>query len=151
MEKKMVNVRDMALYFDGSRLHFGEVQTNEDGARVFVNKEQNFAVWLDEENTNADFRLNRSSVMILREAIDGNAYGEDRNRGLENAGLDEMENQFINKLYELGTMEYKKFYNAVSILDQKISTRLRSLQAEGYFLKEYAHISELAGEGIAEQ
>lgn len=151
MEKKMVNVRDMALYFDGANLYFGEVQSNKYDERVFVNQEQSFGVWLNKENTNVDFVLGKPAVMILREAIEENAYGEDRNLGLENAGLDEMENQYINKMYQIGEMEYSKFYKAVLVLGQKISTRLRSFKAQMDFMDEYSHITEMAKEDTVEQ
>ena len=144
MEKKMVNVKDMSLYFDGSQLFFGVVQESKDGQRVFVNEEKCFGVWLNEENTNVDFRLRHGAVMILREAIEENAYGEDRNLGLENAGLDETENQFINKMYEIGEMEYTEFYRCVLSLGQKISTRMQSVEAQNYFYNDYSKLVEKA-------
>lgn len=150
MEKKMVNVKDMSLYFDGSQLHFGEVQESKDGQRVFVNKEKYFGIWLNEENTNVDFRLRHGAVMILREAIEENAYGEDRNKGLKNAGLDEMENQFINKMYEIGEMEYTEFYRCVLTLGQKISTRLQSLEAQTQFYDDFAKLNEKGTEVSSE-
>lgn len=142
-----INVREQALYFTGSKLYFGEVQKDRSGQRIFVDKEDCFGVYLNEDNTNTDFSLTNPAVMILKDAIEGDAYGKDRNVGLENAGLDEAENQFINKLYEKGTVGYLDFCLSVEVLGAKITSRLRNAEAEKMF---YNQMEKLTNEETIE-
>jgi len=138
MEKNIVNVRDMAFYYAGGKLFWGEIQTTLDGKhKVFVNKEGCFMVELTKENTNVDFSLKGEAIMVLKDAIEGNAYGEDRNLGLENAGLDEVENGYINLMYKIGEMKYEDFYLRAFDLGQKITSRLQKVEAEKQFYSTY--------------
>lgn len=141
MNSEKINVRNQALYFDGAKLWFGEIQKNSAG-RLFFNKENCFGVYLNDENTNVDFQLYKPAVMILKEAIEQNAYGEDRNYGLENAGLDESENQFINLLYKKGKVDYLEFCKSIEILGAKIETRLRSLEAQQMFATQFSSLAQ---------
>lgn len=141
MNSHKINVKNQALYFDGMRLWSGVV-TKTPAGRLFYNEDECFGVYLNEENANVDFRLYQPAIMVLKEAIEENAYGEDRNRGLENAGLDERENQFINLLYQKGEVDYLEYHKSIAILGAKISSRLKKVEAESMFSAQYASLSK---------
>ena len=148
MGNNKINVRDLALYFDGKALYYGELQENKYGERLFYNAKQCFGLWLRESNTNIDFNLNGDAIMVLREAIEENAYGEERNRNLQNAGLDADENRLINKMYEVGEMEVSKLDRLVVILGKKIVARLRNEKAQADFS---AKVDALVGQEDASE
>ena len=86
--------------------------------------------------------------MVLREAIEENAYGEERNRNLQNAGLDADENRLINRMYEVGEMEVSKLDRFVVILGEKIVARLRNEKAQADFS---AKVDALVGQEDASE
>ena len=71
--------------------------------------------------------------MVLRDAIIGNVYGKDRNRGLENAGLDEKEKEYIKRLYRVTEFDYSELVKHQQVLREKIRTRMLHADYEQAF------------------
>ena len=81
-------MRDISIYFDGTNIHFGTLLQPEKDVYLFVNLDKNAGTYLSSDRINIDFKKGHAGVMVLKDAIIGNVYGVDRNRGLENAGLE---------------------------------------------------------------
>lgn len=138
MEKKEINLNKYSIYFDGRDIFFGVLQQVEEDLWLFVNFDKTGASYIVKEEINADFKTNRRAVMVLRDAIIGNVYGKDRNRGLENAGLDEKENEYIKRLYRVTEFDYSELVKHQQVLREKIRARMHHANCEEQYLKEKA-------------
>jgi len=146
MEKNIVNLSDCSIFFDGRDIQFGTLLQVEANLWLFTNLDKTCGTYLVEEEINADFKKNKKAVMVLKDAIIGNAYGADRNRGKENAGLDENENEYINRLYRITEFDKNELKMHEAILGKMIKARMASFYAEYDLLKAEEALKK-AGEG----
>ena len=133
MEKNIINLENYSIYFDGTNIHFGTLSHVDTHLWLFTNLDKTCGTYLVEEEINADFKKNKKAVMVLKDAIIGNAYGADRNRGKENAGLDEKENEYINRLYRLTEFNEGELKMHEVVLSEKIRTRMLHADYEQAF------------------
>lgn len=133
MGNNIVNLENCSIYFDGNNIHFGTLLHVDTHLWLFTDLDKTSGTYLVSEEINADFRKNRKAVMVLKDAIIGNAYGYDRNRGLENAGLDEKENEYINRLYRVTEFDKGELKMHEAILGEKIRTRMLHADYEQAF------------------
>ena len=141
MEKNIINLENYSIYFDGTNIHFGTLSHVDTHLWFFTGLDKARGTYLVEEEINADFKKNRKAVMVLKDAIIGNAYGADRNRGKENAGLDEKENEYINRLYRLTEFNEGELKMHEVVLSEKIRTRMLHAYYESEFLVSRAKLS----------
>ena len=135
MGNRLVNLDEWCIYFDGRLIHFGKLERIDEDLWLFVTLDQTCGVYLVKDEINADFRKNKKAVMVLKDAIIGNAYGEDRNRGKENAGLDEKENEYINRLYRVTEFDMGELKMHECILRDRIGARMLQADYEERFLE----------------
>lgn len=133
MSDKKINLSDYSIYFDGNNIHFGTLLHVDTHLWLFTDLDKTSGTYLVPEEINVDFRRNKRAVMVLKDAIIGNAYGYDRNRGLENAGLDEKENEYINRLYRVTEFDKGELKMHEAILGERIRTRMLRADYEQEF------------------
>ena len=135
---KFVKTQDLAVFYDGiDRFYFGTMQRE----NLFVSISGHNGAWLEEDQINNDFFLGKKNVMILKDAIEGNVYGEDRNYGGENGNLTEYENCFLKRLYRLGDVcafdlvKYEAIFSAYvfnrmqqNVAENKMESVMKELQ-----------------------
>lgn len=134
MKEIMVNTKDLVLYFDGSKFYSGEIQENKYGERVFVNRDECFGVWLNNENTNSKIKLSHSSVLLLNELIEEDLCDEINAEKLEGMfGFDSQESQFLVKMHNAGEMNYLHFIECLVEFSSKVTSRIKNKEASKNF------------------
>lgn len=119
MRNIKINTKELSLFYDGEDFYFGSFNSNN---FQFVSLGNQCAT-LEKEIINHDFKEDTPNLMVLSDAIEGNVYGEDRNLGLENGGLDMRENKFINAIYVVGEIDKQSLLKYQYIINKKIKTR----------------------------
>mgnify|MGYP003510459300 FL=1 len=115
-----METKNLALFYDGQDFYLGSF---DERLKSFVTLSGQTAT-IHEEIINKDFTLDTPNLMVLKDAIEKNVYGEDRNLGLENGGLDENENRFINAVYALREIKKIELLKYQYLLNKKIKTRM---------------------------
>lgn len=126
--KNSYNTKDLSLYYDGFNFKLGELSPERDGY-IFVGLSGDWGMHLTKDKVNVDFSFHKPSVMVLKDAIEFNAYGNDRNWGLENAGLNEDENRFLESFYKLGKVNVGEALQAEDIINKIVTSRMERVDA----------------------
>lgn len=125
--RKNYNTKNLALLYDGvEKFYFGTMQRED----LFVSELGCFAINVKSSEKNNDFFLGKRNVMILKDAIEGNVYGEDRNMGGENGNLTEYENCFLKKLYNLGEISGKDLVRYQTVFSAHTISRMQHAVVE---------------------
>lgn len=126
--KNSYNTKDLSLYYDGFNFKLGELSPEREGY-IFVGLSGDWGMHLTKDVVNVDFKFRKPSVMVLKDAIELNAYGIDRNYGLENAGLNEGENMVLTNFYNLGRVSVGGALQAEAIINTMITSRMERVAA----------------------
>ena len=116
MKKAMVKTEDLTLYFDGTKCHFGKLTED----LTFVDIKGAFGQHLKKSQINTQIKLGgEGKAIVLKDLI------EQETISLKTINLDEMEVEFLAKIYGVKETKQDLLFWWESILSKKVGSRLR--------------------------
>lgn len=129
MENKKIETKELALYFDGKKSHFGYLKND---GKLFLGLEESFGQHLEPVQKNAKFIL--YGVPSVVELKDLQSFAP------IDLGLDELEHKFLVSLYETKDVQMYELIKMQAILSKKINARMTEVESTDELLVELGNL-----------